>query len=93
MKYIICEVMYGGHITDKWDRRVCAAYLEEIMKPEIFSGMALAPGFIAPPPDEEYEFGVRRVHDRNFLRDVHERCCIELALSHDIIYKGIILLQ
>jgi dynein heavy chain len=56
VKYIICEVMYGGHITDKWDRRVCAAYLEEIMKPEIFSGMALAPGFIAPPPDEEYEF-------------------------------------
>jgi len=56
IKYIICEVMYGGHITDKWDRRVCSAYLEEIMKPEIFSGMALAPGFIAPDPSEEYDF-------------------------------------
>lgn len=56
IKYIICEVMYGGHITDKWDRRVCSSYLEELMKPELFTGLQLAPGFIAPKPDENYEF-------------------------------------
>merc|ERR1711988_2070 len=56
VKYIICEVMYGGHITDKWDRRVCASYLEETMKPEIFTGMALAPGFNSPKVDEDYDF-------------------------------------
>ena len=26
--------MYGGHITDDWDRRLCKTYLEEFMKPE-----------------------------------------------------------
>ena len=26
--------MYGGHITDDWDRRLCRTYLEEFMKPE-----------------------------------------------------------
>ena len=27
--------MYGGHITDDWDRRLCKTYLEEYMKPEM----------------------------------------------------------
>ena len=26
--------MYGGHITDDWDRRLCRTYLEEFMRPE-----------------------------------------------------------
>ena len=25
--------MYGGHITDDWDRRLCRTYLEEYMNP------------------------------------------------------------
>lgn len=29
--------MYGGHITDDWDRRLCKTYLEEYMKPELVS--------------------------------------------------------
>ena len=29
--------MYGGHITDDWDRRLCRTYLEEYMKPEMVS--------------------------------------------------------
>lgn len=31
LKYIVGEIMYGGHITDIWDRRVCAAYLENML--------------------------------------------------------------
>lgn len=27
--------MYGGHITDDWDRRLCKTYLGEYMKPEL----------------------------------------------------------
>jgi dynein heavy chain len=28
--------MYGGHIVDDWDRRLCKSYLENIMSPAIF---------------------------------------------------------
>lgn len=29
LRYLFGEIMYGGHITDDWDRRLCIAYLEE----------------------------------------------------------------
>jgi hypothetical protein len=27
LRYIFGEIMYGGHITDPWDRRTCNTYL------------------------------------------------------------------
>lgn len=37
--------MYGGHITDDWDRRLCVSYLEELMQPDLVDGeLHLAPG-------------------------------------------------
>lgn len=36
-KYIFGEIMYGGHIVDDWDRRLCAAYLEGLMVHELLS--------------------------------------------------------
>ena len=42
--------MYGGHITDDWDRRLCRTYLEEYMMQELLDGeVNYAPGFPAPP--------------------------------------------
>uniref|UniRef100_T1GQR4 Dynein heavy chain AAA lid domain-containing protein n=1 Tax=Megaselia scalaris TaxID=36166 RepID=T1GQR4_MEGSC len=42
--------MYGGHITDDWDRRLCITYLEEYMQPDLVDGELLfAPSFPAPP--------------------------------------------
>lgn len=35
LRYLFGEIMYGGHITDDWDRRLCKTYLEEYMKPEL----------------------------------------------------------
>lgn len=32
LKYIFGEIMYGGHIVDDMDRRLCMAYLEGIME-------------------------------------------------------------
>ncbi|NXQ15458.1 DYH9 protein, partial [Peucedramus taeniatus] len=47
--YLVGEIMYGGHITDDWDRRLCKTYLEEFIKPEMLEGeLCLAPGFPLP---------------------------------------------
>ncbi|XP_014280457.2 dynein beta chain, ciliary [Halyomorpha halys] len=50
LRFLFGEIMYGGHITDDWDRRLCISYLEEFMQPELVDGeLLLAPGFAAPP--------------------------------------------
>lgn len=49
LRYLFGEIMYGGHITDDWDRRLCRTYLEEFIKPEMMEGeLWLAPGFLLP---------------------------------------------
>ncbi|XP_016077900.1 PREDICTED: dynein heavy chain 9, axonemal [Miniopterus natalensis] len=49
LRYLFGEIMYGGHITDDWDRRLCRTYLEEFIKPEMLEGeLCLAPGFPLP---------------------------------------------
>uniref|UniRef100_A0AAY4DT71 Dynein heavy chain 11, axonemal n=1 Tax=Denticeps clupeoides TaxID=299321 RepID=A0AAY4DT71_9TELE len=45
LRYLFGEIMYGGHITDDWDRRLCRTYLEEYMQP---NQLALAPGLVVP---------------------------------------------
>ncbi|XP_051263759.1 dynein axonemal heavy chain 11 isoform X8 [Dicentrarchus labrax] len=48
--YLFGEIMYGGHITDDWDRRLCKTYLQEFMHLKMFEGeLFLCPGFLAPP--------------------------------------------
>ncbi|XP_077576473.1 dynein axonemal heavy chain 11 [Stigmatopora nigra] len=48
--YLFGEIMYGGHITNNWDRRLCKTYLQEFMNPKLFEGeLHLCPGFMAPP--------------------------------------------
>lgn len=44
--------MYGGHITDDWDRRTNNTYLEVLIRPEIMTQMQLTlqPGFKSPDP-------------------------------------------
>ncbi|XP_054265094.1 dynein beta chain, ciliary-like [Macrosteles quadrilineatus] len=50
LRYLFGEIMYGGHITDDWDRRLCRTYLQEYLSPELVEGDSfLAPGFQAPP--------------------------------------------
>lgn len=50
LRYLFGEIMYGGHITDDWDRRLCATFLEEYMQPELVDGdLFFAPGFQCPP--------------------------------------------
>jgi hypothetical protein len=32
LRYLFGEIMYGGHITDDWDRRLCRTFLEEWLR-------------------------------------------------------------
>jgi dynein heavy chain len=54
LRYIYGEIMYGGHITDGWDRRTNNTYLRVLIRPEILNGMQLtcAPGFKSPDPQK-----------------------------------------
>ncbi|XP_053089780.1 dynein axonemal heavy chain 11 isoform X1 [Pangasianodon hypophthalmus] len=48
--YLVGEIMYGGHITDDWDRRLCRTYIQEVLNPKMFEGeLFLCPGFSVPP--------------------------------------------
>uniref|UniRef100_A0A8W4FHF7 Dynein axonemal heavy chain 17 n=1 Tax=Sus scrofa TaxID=9823 RepID=A0A8W4FHF7_PIG len=50
LRYLFGEIMYGGHITDDWDRRLCRTYLGEYIRAEMLEGeVLLAPGFQIPP--------------------------------------------
>ncbi|XP_071954573.1 dynein beta chain, ciliary-like [Antedon mediterranea] len=49
LRYLFGEIMYGGHITDDWDRRLCQTYLEVYMHVDMLDGeLYLAPGFPVP---------------------------------------------
>ena len=61
IKYIIGEVMYGGHITDNWDRRCAITYLDMMLRPGVES---LAPGFEMPPQGSDYDSYARYIVDK-----------------------------
>jgi len=50
LRYVFGEIMYGGHITDDWDRVLCMAYLQASVIPEVLDGLELAPGLVVPAP-------------------------------------------
>merc|ERR1711966_521790 len=47
LRYLFGEIMYGGHITDPWDRRITSTYLEVLLNPDLVdekSDFMMAPG-------------------------------------------------
>jgi len=52
LRYLYGEVMYGGHITDNWDRRTNNTYLIKLINPQIMEQMQLtmSVGFKSPNP-------------------------------------------
>jgi len=50
IRYLFGEIMYGGHITDPWDRRTNNTYLLVLMHEDLRSGLELGPGFKSPDP-------------------------------------------
>jgi len=50
LRYLFGEIMYGGHITDFWDRRTCQTYLDVTFHEGLMSAAELAPKFNSPDP-------------------------------------------
>jgi dynein heavy chain, axonemal len=55
IRYILAGIMYGGHITDYWDRRCNTTYLDCLLQPKIFGDFELGADFKAPSPNLDYE--------------------------------------
>jgi len=65
LRYIFGEIMYGGHITDPWDRRVDNTYLKVLILPELLLNMNLAPGFKSPDASKlEYAHYVKYIEEK-----------------------------
>jgi len=43
LRYIFGEIMYGGHIVDDWDRKICEKYLQYFMQDELLDETELIP--------------------------------------------------
>ncbi|MEE6466363.1 hypothetical protein FKM82_006924 [Ascaphus truei] len=99
LRYLFGEIMYGGHITDDWDRKLCHTYLEEFMSPAMLEGeLALAPGFVAPP-NLDY-IGYHTYIDEKLpaenpaLFGLHPNAEIEfLTVTSDNLFKAILEMQ
>jgi len=52
LRYIFGEIMYGGHITDPWDRRTNNNYLQIYLDPKILAQGDLCKGFKVPDCDK-----------------------------------------
>jgi len=63
--------MYGGHITDNWDRRTNNTYLKKLIRPQIMENMQLtmSQGFRSPNPAktdrEAYEAKIQELPIEN----------------------------
>ena len=65
IRYIFGEIMYGGHVTDQWDRRINNTYLEVLIVPELMANMNLAPGFKSPDSSKmDYATYLKFIEDR-----------------------------
>jgi dynein heavy chain len=68
LQYLVGECMYGGHITDDWDRRLCAAYLTTYFCDQLLDGLTLYPKFEVPPATLSHKQFVEYV-DENLINE------------------------
>ena len=37
MKYLVAGIVYGGHVTDDWDRRLLTTYISEFFQDAVLN--------------------------------------------------------
>jgi dynein heavy chain len=50
LRYLVGEVLYGGHVFNDWDRRLTNTYLELWLSEPLLDSIEFFPGFASPPP-------------------------------------------
>eukprot|EP00003_Mantamonas_plastica_P006669 TRINITY_DN1548_c0_g2_i8.p1 TRINITY_DN1548_c0_g2~~TRINITY_DN1548_c0_g2_i8.p1 ORF type:complete len:4445 (-),score=1771.15 TRINITY_DN1548_c0_g2_i8:52-13386(-) len=56
LRYMFGEIMYGGHISDDWDRRLCSTYLSTIMNEKnLFEDTVLMPSNVNLPTPTTFD--------------------------------------
>eukprot|EP00698_Gefionella_okellyi_P021190 TRINITY_DN679_c0_g2_i1.p1 TRINITY_DN679_c0_g2~~TRINITY_DN679_c0_g2_i1.p1 ORF type:complete len:4462 (-),score=1316.63 TRINITY_DN679_c0_g2_i1:16-13401(-) len=70
LRYIFGEIMYGGHISDDWDRRLCNAYLQTYLRDELMDGnLQFYEGLLSPPTLNTYkdycDYFEESIHDES----------------------------
>ena len=56
--------MYGGHITDAKDRRLCASYLVSYIREELLDQLAFFPKFEVPPSTFSHKQYVEYIEEK-----------------------------
>lgn len=65
LRYLFGDIMYGGHITDAWDRRTNNAQLQVLIQSELFSRFVICPNFTCPDPNKtEYDDYIRFINEK-----------------------------
>ncbi|GET87016.1 dynein heavy chain, putative [Leishmania tarentolae] len=100
LRYVFGEIMYGGHITDDWDRVLCMAYLQSFLIPDCCDGLQLAPGVAVPAPASYQEYMQWLTTSDNFptesplLYGLHPNAEINYrTMQADVLFKTINELQ
>ena len=50
LRYLVGEVLYGGHVFNDWDRVLTNTYLELWLSEPLLDSIDFFPGFASPPP-------------------------------------------
>lgn len=100
LRYVFGEIMYGGHITDDWDRVLCMAYLRTFVVPECCDGLQLAPGLDVPAPMSYNEYMDWLINGEDFpaesplLYGLHQNAEVNYLTVHaDVLFRTINELQ
>jgi dynein heavy chain len=75
LRYIFGEIMYGGHITDAKDRRLCASFLQTYVREELLDNLEFFPKFPVPPPSCSH---------KQYCEYIEERLAVETPAAYGL---------
>ena len=75
LRYIFGEIMYGGHITDGKDRRLCASYLLSYVREELLDNLEFFPKFPVPPSSYSH---------KQYCEYIEERLAVETPAAYGL---------